>query len=117
MRQHYDRIDNSIYHAENDQWWQTDSVLYLLKTSVTGALRTRHAIRLRLCSTVSSSRVGLDTGPTGTFGQIMTSALGTTPATQLAPGEYGALSPPTNLRAFGNGQIPPDVPYLGVTAY
>ena len=34
MRQHYDRIDNSIYHAENDQWWQPDSVLYLLKTSV-----------------------------------------------------------------------------------
>lgn len=60
-----------------------------------------------LGSTISSSRVGLDTVPTGTFGQIMTSALGTTPATQLAPGEYGALSPPTNLRAFGNGQIPP----------
>lgn len=34
MRQNYDRIDNSIYHAENDQWWQPDSVLYMLKTSI-----------------------------------------------------------------------------------
>jgi 2-polyprenyl-6-hydroxyphenyl methylase/3-demethylubiquinone-9 3-methyltransferase len=28
------RIDNSIYNVENDQWWQPDSALYLLKTSV-----------------------------------------------------------------------------------
>ena len=34
MRQNHDRIDNSIYHAENDQWWQPDSALYLLKTSI-----------------------------------------------------------------------------------
>jgi 2-polyprenyl-6-hydroxyphenyl methylase/3-demethylubiquinone-9 3-methyltransferase len=30
----YDRVDNNIYHAENDQWWQPDSALYLLKTSI-----------------------------------------------------------------------------------
>ena len=34
MRPNYDRIDNSIYHAENDPWWQPDSVLHLLKTSI-----------------------------------------------------------------------------------
>lgn len=34
MQLNYDRIDNSIYHAENDQWWQPDSALYLLKTSI-----------------------------------------------------------------------------------
>lgn len=34
MRQNFNRIDNSIYHSENDQWWQPDSVLYLLKTSM-----------------------------------------------------------------------------------
>lgn len=34
MRQNYDRIDNSLYHAEKDHWWQPDSVLYLLKTSI-----------------------------------------------------------------------------------
>ncbi len=34
MQLDYDRIDNGIYHAENDQWWQPDSALYLLKTSI-----------------------------------------------------------------------------------
>lgn len=34
MRQDYDRIDNALYNAENDQWWQPDSGLYLLKTSI-----------------------------------------------------------------------------------
>ena len=34
MHQDYDRIDNSIYHAENDHWWQPDSALYLMKTSI-----------------------------------------------------------------------------------
>lgn len=34
MRQDYDRIDNSLYDAENDQWWQPDSALYMLKTSI-----------------------------------------------------------------------------------
>jgi len=34
LRQNYDRIDNSIYHAENDPWWQPDSALYMLKTSI-----------------------------------------------------------------------------------
>lgn len=32
--QGYHRIDNSLYNAECDQWWQPDSSLYLLKTSV-----------------------------------------------------------------------------------
>jgi 2-polyprenyl-6-hydroxyphenyl methylase / 3-demethylubiquinone-9 3-methyltransferase len=30
----YDRIDNSMYQAENDQWWQPDSALFLLKTFI-----------------------------------------------------------------------------------
>ena len=34
MRPACDRIDNSIYHADHDQWWQPDSALYLLKTSI-----------------------------------------------------------------------------------
>jgi 2-polyprenyl-6-hydroxyphenyl methylase/3-demethylubiquinone-9 3-methyltransferase len=34
LHRHYDRIDNNIYNTENDQWWQSDSALYLLKTSI-----------------------------------------------------------------------------------
>ena len=34
MQPAYDRIDNSIYHAEQDRWWQPESALYLLKTSI-----------------------------------------------------------------------------------
>ena len=34
LQRAYDRIDNSVYDGENDPWWQPDSVLYLLKTSV-----------------------------------------------------------------------------------
>ena len=34
MRRDADLIDNCIYHTENDLWWQPDSALYLLKTSV-----------------------------------------------------------------------------------
>ncbi|HZV81919.1 MAG TPA: bifunctional 2-polyprenyl-6-hydroxyphenol methylase/3-demethylubiquinol 3-O-methyltransferase UbiG [Geobacteraceae bacterium] len=34
MHRACDRIDNSIYHAEYDQWWKPDSALYLLKTSI-----------------------------------------------------------------------------------
>ena len=34
MQQDCDRIDNCIYNAECDQWWQPDSALYLLKTSI-----------------------------------------------------------------------------------
>jgi 2-polyprenyl-6-hydroxyphenyl methylase/3-demethylubiquinone-9 3-methyltransferase len=30
----FDLIDNSIYHAENDQWWRPDSALYMLKKSI-----------------------------------------------------------------------------------
>jgi len=30
----YDRIDNDLYSAPTNTWWQPDSVLYLLKTSV-----------------------------------------------------------------------------------
>ena len=29
-----DRIDNTLYNAESDTWWQPDSALYLLKTTV-----------------------------------------------------------------------------------
>jgi 2-polyprenyl-6-hydroxyphenyl methylase/3-demethylubiquinone-9 3-methyltransferase len=34
LHQHYARINNSIYDTENDQWWRSDSVLYMLKTSI-----------------------------------------------------------------------------------
>jgi 2-polyprenyl-6-hydroxyphenyl methylase/3-demethylubiquinone-9 3-methyltransferase len=37
LQQNYNRIDNNIYHSENDQWWQPDSALYLLKTSINPA--------------------------------------------------------------------------------
>lgn len=33
---------------------------------------------------------------------------GLTPAQRLAPGQYGRLEPPAELRAYGNGRIPPD---------
>ncbi len=59
-----------------------------------------------LGSPSASSRVGLGGGASGTFDQFLTGALGTTPATQLSPGSYGALTPPDELRSFGNGQIP-----------
>jgi 2-polyprenyl-6-hydroxyphenyl methylase / 3-demethylubiquinone-9 3-methyltransferase len=34
LQQDCDRINNSIYNTENDQWWQPNSALYLLKTSI-----------------------------------------------------------------------------------
>ncbi|HEY5973812.1 MAG TPA: bifunctional 2-polyprenyl-6-hydroxyphenol methylase/3-demethylubiquinol 3-O-methyltransferase UbiG [Geobacteraceae bacterium] len=34
MSQAYDRINNTVYHADHDQWWQPDSALYLLRTSL-----------------------------------------------------------------------------------
>jgi 2-polyprenyl-6-hydroxyphenyl methylase/3-demethylubiquinone-9 3-methyltransferase len=34
VSQYYNRIDNNLYDAEGDQWWQPDSSLYLLKTSI-----------------------------------------------------------------------------------
>jgi len=34
LQQHFEQIDNDIYNAENDQWWQPDSALFLLKTSL-----------------------------------------------------------------------------------
>jgi 2-polyprenyl-6-hydroxyphenyl methylase/3-demethylubiquinone-9 3-methyltransferase len=33
----YDRIDNDLYHADGDRWWQSDSPLYLIQTSVNPA--------------------------------------------------------------------------------
>jgi 2-polyprenyl-6-hydroxyphenyl methylase/3-demethylubiquinone-9 3-methyltransferase len=29
----YDRIDNDLYHADGDRWWQSDSPLYLIQYS------------------------------------------------------------------------------------
>ena len=34
LQRNYGRIDNSIYNVEKDLWWQPDSALYLLKTSM-----------------------------------------------------------------------------------
>src|SRR5258708_10468995 len=34
----YRRIDNEVYNREGDLWWQKDTVLHLLKTSVNPAL-------------------------------------------------------------------------------
>ena len=33
----YDRIDNDLYHADGDRWWQSDSPLYLIQSSVNPA--------------------------------------------------------------------------------
>ena len=33
----YDRIDNDLYDAEGDRWWQSDSPLYLIQCSVNPA--------------------------------------------------------------------------------
>jgi 2-polyprenyl-6-hydroxyphenyl methylase/3-demethylubiquinone-9 3-methyltransferase len=33
----YDRIDNDLYHAHGDRWWQSDSPLYLIQSSVNPA--------------------------------------------------------------------------------
>jgi len=33
----YDRIDNDLYHAAGDRWWQSDSPLYLIQSSVNPA--------------------------------------------------------------------------------
>ena len=33
----YNRIDNDLYNAEGDIWWQPDSPLYLMKCSVNPA--------------------------------------------------------------------------------
>jgi 2-polyprenyl-6-hydroxyphenyl methylase/3-demethylubiquinone-9 3-methyltransferase len=33
----YDRIDNDLYHADGDRWWQSDSALYLMQSSVNPA--------------------------------------------------------------------------------
>ena len=33
----YDRIDNDLYHADGDRWWQPDSPLYLIQSSVNPA--------------------------------------------------------------------------------
>lgn len=44
---------------------------------------------------------------TASFDDVLRSHLEpTTSAVQLAPGEYGRLQPPTELLAYGNGQIP-----------
>ena len=40
----YDRIDNDLYNAERTTWWEPNSVLYLLKTSV-NPLRVGNAKR------------------------------------------------------------------------
>jgi 2-polyprenyl-6-hydroxyphenyl methylase/3-demethylubiquinone-9 3-methyltransferase len=36
-REIYDRIDNDLYHADGDRWWQSDSALYLIQSSVNPA--------------------------------------------------------------------------------
>jgi 2-polyprenyl-6-hydroxyphenyl methylase/3-demethylubiquinone-9 3-methyltransferase len=33
----YERIDNDLYHAAGDRWWQSDSALYLIQSSVNPA--------------------------------------------------------------------------------
>jgi hypothetical protein len=33
----YDRIDNDLYHADGDRWWQSDSPLCLIQSSVNPA--------------------------------------------------------------------------------
>ena len=33
----YDRIDNDLYHADGDRWWQSDCPLYLIQCSVNPA--------------------------------------------------------------------------------
>ena len=33
----YERIDNDLYHADGDRWWQSDSPLYLIQSSVNPA--------------------------------------------------------------------------------
>src|SRR5665647_2127066 len=33
----YDLIDNDLYHADGDRWWQSDSPLYLIQSSVNPA--------------------------------------------------------------------------------
>lgn len=40
----YDRIDNNLYNATGNTWWEPDSVLYLLKTCV-NPLRVGYAKR------------------------------------------------------------------------
>lgn len=52
MRRDADLTDNSIYHTENDLWWQPDSALYLLKTSVNPDMIYG---RVRLCRKVLES--------------------------------------------------------------
>jgi zinc D-Ala-D-Ala carboxypeptidase len=44
------------------------------------------------------------------FDHVLASQLGTatTPALQLAPGQYGRLQPPSALLAYGNGRVPPE---------
>jgi 2-polyprenyl-6-hydroxyphenyl methylase/3-demethylubiquinone-9 3-methyltransferase len=42
---YHHRIDNTLYDAEGDQWWQPDSALYLLKTSV-NPVRVNYAKRV-----------------------------------------------------------------------
>ena len=33
----YDLIDNDLYHADGDRWWQSDSPLYLIQSSINPA--------------------------------------------------------------------------------
>jgi hypothetical protein len=44
----------------------------------------------------------------GAGGQVLGAAAPLTPAAKLAPGQYGALSPPAELARYGNGRIPAD---------
>jgi len=44
----YERIDNAYYNADSDNWWQPDSVLNLMKTSV-NPVRVGYARKKLLC--------------------------------------------------------------------
>lgn len=61
---------------------------------------------------VSAKPVGTTARTTSpfSFDELLEARLGaaTTPALQLAPGQYGSLQPPAALAAYGNGRVPAD---------